>query len=621
MEDSDGEDFDDYSSEDPDDHTLFYNNLARQRNLRLNNSPHTMNWILNDIDNFIGQTRDNESVENVHFYPHLVDGHQDDDAWEKFGHAIGNFQALTSLHIRTPNYRDADDDSDDDDDDDGVFVVPIPDWEVLARVLSHVRQSITLTVTIDDVHAVAWRVADSRSLARAIHGHPTITGFEAGDKFPYEALDALYSALATLPTLTSITLSYCGYHTRMEDESASAHHESLTKLLRLSCLRSVCFASFFFTRALCQATSNALMEGTAVTKLQFRECEFSTGECAIIMASGISGNTSVLSIEVAYPVDEALSCALAMALPSNSTLQELSLEVPDDPGAHMYWSPILLALGNNTGLKSLSLDGLGSMEGSLCTAMQNGLTLNETLESLQLHNVHLCDSEFAFWCRAFSFLRTNSALMSLTLNSIEDDATQSCISAFCFDIAAMLEENASLEVLSIQSWKTAEFCAKDYLALIPALNGNQSLKILGFAEYASLQFTADEDKQMGALLRKNYGLESLPDFEWNPNNGAGDVGAILRLNAAGRRYLIEDGSSISKGVDVLSRVNDDDDINCVFLHLLENPRLCDRSAVEAPDADESNSSSTSPTARSRSGGGKREQAIGDKGKESRRRLA
>jgi hypothetical protein len=56
----------------------------------------------------------------------------------------------------------------------------------------------------------------------------------------------------------------------------------------------------------------------------------------------------------------------------------------------------------------------------------------------------------------------------------------------------------------------------------------------------------------------------------------GDIRSILQLNRAGRRYLVQDGSSISKGVDVLSRVNDD--INSVFLHLLENPRLCDRSA-------------------------------------------
>jgi hypothetical protein len=90
------------------------------------------------------------------------------------------------------------------------------------------------------------------------------------------------------------------------------------------------------------------------------------------------------------------------------------------------------------------------------------------------------------------------------------------------------------------------------------------------------------------------------------------------LNAAGRRYLVQDGSSISKGVEVLSRVNND--INCVFLHLLENPRLCDRSAVEmvTDGAGESDDSSTNPTGCN--GEGKREQANAHKGKNSRRRL-
>jgi hypothetical protein len=75
------------------------------------------------------------------------------------------------------------------------------------------------------------------------------------------------------------------------------------------------------------------------------------------------------------------------------------------------------------------------------------------------------------------------------------------------------------------------------------------------------------------------------------------VRAILRLNEAGRRYLIEDGSSVSKGVEVLSAVRSD--INCVFLQLMENPRLCDRSAAEMVTNGESNSSiSTNPTASS-----------------------
>jgi hypothetical protein len=50
--------------------------------------------------------------------------------------------------------------------------------------------------------------------------------------------------------------------------------------------------------------------------------------------------------------------------------------------------------------------------------------------------------------------------------------------------------------------------------------------------------------------KKNYAMESLPVIDLE--NWLGDVGAILQLNEAGRRYLIEDGSSISKGVKVSS---------------------------------------------------------------------
>jgi hypothetical protein len=81
---------------------------------------------------------------------------------------------------------------------------------------------------------------------------------------------------------------------------------------------------------------------------------------------------------------------------------------------------------------------------------------------------------------------------------------------------------------------------------------------------------------MALLLKTNYGLESLPGI--NFMNQERYLDAILRLNRAGRRYLIEDGSSISRGVEVLSGVMYE--TNCVFLHLLENPGLCDRSAIE-----------------------------------------
>jgi hypothetical protein len=148
---------------------------------------------------------------------------------------------------------------------------------------------------------------------------------------------------------------------------------------------------------------------------------------------------------------------------------------------------------------------------------------------------------------------------------------------------------------------------------VTTLQRNTALKTFSIYLDGSLRLTDDEDKQIGTLLKKNYAMESLPDI--NLENEFGDVGAILRLNRLGRRYLIEDGSSISKGVEVLNALSNE--IKCVFLHLLENPRLSDRRAVEAASDSTDNGGSTSlvnPI-------GKREHGrTQNEGKESRRRL-
>jgi hypothetical protein len=120
-------------------------------------------------------------------------------------------------------------------------------------------------------------------------------------------------------------------------------------------------------------------------------------------------------------------------------------------------------------------------------------------------------------------------------------------------------------------------------------------------------------EQLVQILMKNYGLELLaPDI---PCADDRTVKPILRLNEAGRRYLIDDESSISKGVDVLSAVSDD--INCVFLDLLENPSLCNRRAAETPTGRRQPGANHDESCRSR----KRERTQSQPGKERCRRLA
>jgi hypothetical protein len=525
-------------------------------------------WILSHIDCFVSQSRGNQSIKRVHLCLLASFGGYYNDEWDKIGQAIGNLQALERLRITTCHCNH-DEDS------------PTLDWEILARILSHVRQRIEITLAIS-THIPAWRAGDIRSFAGAIRGHPTITSFDSGYKLPYESMDSLYSALVTLPALESIVLSNSELLTRADDESTLATPESLTELLRVPSLRYVSFEDFDFTPAICQATANAFMEGTAVTKLELVKCSFPDGECATILASGLSRNTSVASIGVMSPSDEALHGALAAALPSNSTLRHLVLDQQDiDDNSDL--SPLFLALGKNTGLKSLKVAVCESMNESLCTVIHNGLGANETLVRLDLSCVHVTEENSDLWRRALSFLRTNKTLKSFEIG-VQIGVTGSLLFTLHSNIAAMLHESTSLESLSIQSNHTIE--AEEYFLFVTALQHNTTLKTLNLYQKGSVRLTDDQRKVMAALLKKNYALESLSDFHQDVL--AGDVGAILRLNGAGRRYLIEDGSSISKGVEVLSAVSEE--INCVFLHLLENPRLCDRSAVEIVSTSENKSS-------------------------------
>jgi hypothetical protein len=374
------------------------------------------------------------------------------------------------------------------------------------------------------------------------------------------------------------------------------------------------FHGFRFSPTLCQATANAFIQGTAITKIEFKACSFSSQDSAAVMADGLGRNTSVISIKDESN-DEAFCSAIAGALSSNSTLQDLTVIMHG--GGFSFFateslSSVFLALGKNTALKTLLIGGFGWMDEQLSTAIKDGLGMNTSLESLELSNAPLYADNATIWREALSFLRTNKALKSLRIDVQEERPTESCVSAVCLGIASMLEDNTSLESLYITS-SNSRTNADVYLAFAAALEQNTTLKTLCFRPaYGSLGISDNAAKELVSTLKKNYKLESFPDTDFDFR--IGDVHAILRLNGAGRLYLIQDGSSIPKGVDVLSSVSND--INCVLLHLLENPALCNRSAAEAPSDSGDYERLTSPA----NPNGKREQTSVDNGKESRRRL-
>jgi hypothetical protein len=509
-----------------------------------------------NIDSFVARTRENTSVHTVELYPFDSDA-GNYEFWDKMGQIVGNLMELQTLNIHFLPYAESSDYRDE---------AHVPDWEILTRILRHLRRKIVLSSSIEDYDAESEEI---QGLARAIHGHPMISGFRSGVGFTFANLGSWCSALATLPSLECVTLTLREPET--ETQRVLVNLEPLTELLRAPALRFVTFDTFSFTYALCHAVANALEEGSSIADITFdSDCSFPDGGRAII-ANALKRNASVTDATFPNDFDEPFCNTLAVLLLCNSTLQNLTLQFPEAAGGR-WLSSIFLSLGMNTTLKSLTAKICDEFGDELCAAMMSGLAKNSTLEELSLSHMDPSDDDGAISARnALSFLRTNSTLKSLTICFPVQAHMESYSSAFRLEAVKMME-NSLLESLTIRTYSTIKF--EELLALVSALQLNTTLKTLG--GLASIDLTDDEVKQLVSILMKNYGLERLePDISCADDR---TVKAILRLNGAGRRYLIEDASSISKGVDVLSAVNDD--MNCVFLHLLENPGLCNRRAAE-----------------------------------------
>jgi hypothetical protein len=140
------------------------------------------------------------------------------------------------------------------------------------------------------------------------------------------------------------------------------------------------------------------------------------------------------------------------------------------------------------------------------------------------------------------------------------------------DAATLLQDNTALTFLAIVSHSIRPV---DYFQTLSCLKGNVTLKTLHLSCFLRLENDGEKCCEVAAELvsavQKNYGLESLGGGieSWVPV-----VKTILRLNSAGRRYLVQDVACAAKGCTVLSTVTDD--LDCLYFHLLENPSLCER---------------------------------------------
>jgi hypothetical protein len=549
-------------------------------------------------DAFVTLSRDNKRVEEIDLClsPDPEDAHRY-AIWDKIAEAIGNLKALQTISIQDTSGIDNNEED-------------VPDWEILACILRRLRRGIYLRM--EDGAPRTWGET-LPDFFKVIHGQAMITGFCTGNAFPFRCLDILCSTLLTLPALESLSFEQDDGEGPEEGQSL----ESLVKLLKSPSLREVEFDYIDFTNTLCQVVARS-----EITALRFGKCSFPEGGSSAI-ARALKTNTTLEFLDFDEGIDEGFCEVLATALLSNSTLQTLHLCTPAGSGyitgSSLWLSPLFLALRVNSGLKELSIYGIDLNDEKLSTAIRLGLGNNSTLETLNLTNIKSGDNDTCLWREALYFLRTNSALKTLYMH-FEKNERDSGATAIRMEVLAALRENESLEKFSLMS---DDVELEDFLLFVAAIHPNTTLKSIQLNDedfcVDECHFCVDECqdcKDLIPVLKKNYGLEEIPGL----HHGAGDVNSILQLNRAGRRYLVQDGSSISKGIAVLSRVNND--INSVFLHLLENPRLCDRGAIETSSRSIGNmdNARSTPSPGNHSGGKREQQAPSQRDTEPRRRL-
>jgi hypothetical protein len=223
----------------------------------------------------------------------------------------------------------------------------------------------------------------------------------------------------------------------------------------------------------------------------------------------------------------------------------------------------------NTSLKKLNVGSVSLSDELVCAALGDVFAKNSVLEELVFCiEGSVADLHVPLWRGTLPSLRDNKALKSLTINA-DYGFKSPHVSAFCIDMTAILKDNSSLEILDIM---TNGIGIDDYFTALESLQTNTTLKTLRL--HPNIYNFSDDGKiqHFISLVKKNYGLESL-DEGLIARDTTGELSTILRLNKAGRRYLIEDVAPVAKGVEVLVAVRDD--LGGLFYHLLENPLLCD----------------------------------------------
>jgi hypothetical protein len=345
----------------------------------------------------------------------------------------------------------------------------------------------------------------------------------------------------------------------------------------------------------------AFEEGSSVTNLRFTNCyagcddedgDFHDVQTAThkALVQILQRKSSVQTLSLFGNAFDELFCpVIASILLVNTTLVDLTIRTEATKEGGRWLQNLFVAMRINASLKRLDVNDFHLTDELVCGALRDMLAKNCVLESLTLHSPEnldetdedswrsyswywaphaperLDETSLVSWRMSLPFIRDNESLKWITISFNGDEAH---VATLCFDTVAMLKGNTTLEYLHI---KNEGISLGTYISALGSVEASSALKTLRLSPVLG-SMGVEEMNQVVSLVKKNCSLAIL-DEGVSALGKEGELGILLRLNQAGRRYLIKDAASIAKGVEVLIGVSDD--LGCLFYHLSENPTLCD----------------------------------------------
>lgn len=317
---------------------------------------------------------------------------------------------------------------------------------------------------------------------------------------------------------------------------------------------------------------NSLRTASTIAALSLHDCFASIESLVYVFAAlGVNETLQLLDIQQsgARTFSPGLLYSLTAGLTRNRTLKMLKMKVCLANEMDDIVGDLALAFRDHGSLTTVDLSGsdisvpaLSRLLGGLCNSPQIRRILLRSLlidgDSIVNDLVSLIESN-------------NSRCRALYL-----DGTKFSLESYNTILFAS-QGNKSLEELYLigDGDEVSDDTKVDFLARLATPESRwKCLRLGNLSENDSTH-----DDSIMKVYRNNYSLEHCSLKPSNESNRS-EVEALFRLNKAGRYYLKDEGKTRAKGVAVLAEVADD--LDCLFVHLKENPTLCDIQKSESP---------------------------------------